>query len=288
VYGKRFVQSCDQLPADFAARCGPGKDWQANDEGFIVWVGAGNTYADGITKNLWQAQIGGCMLNGVAVTNITGVKNCLAAGGTPNTPWGQPIVHWGMLQAIRDSSGVERQMLLGNSQPLWKIGWSHNIQYKRLTVYALVDKLFGNHIYNEDRHWSWGDFMTKDEQQDGKSVANAKPIGYYWRAPSPDNAAGVGGFYDVLGANSLTFENASFVKLREISGAYNIGRIPKLAGDWTIAAVGRNLYTWTKYKGWDPEIGDSGGNANSGAVVGVQAYQYPPTRQFTLTLSSKF
>ncbi len=286
VYGKQFVQNCNQLPADFAARCGPGKDWQSNDEGFIVWVGAGNTYADGVTKNLWQAQIGGCVVNGVAVTNITGVKNCLAAGGKVNTPWGQPTVNWGMLQAIRDSSGVERQMLLGNSQPLWKIGWSHNIQYKRLTVYGLVDKLFGNRIYNEDRHWSWGDFMTKDEQQDGKSVANAKPIGYYWRAPSPENAAGVGGFYDVLGANTKSFEDGSYIKLREFSLSYNVGSLPRVPGNWSVSVVGQNLYTWTNFTGWDPDQGSSGSPASQ--IYSSQSSAYPQSRNFRVTFGSKF
>src|ERR1051325_4981106 len=157
VYGKKFVTQCSQLPSDFAARCGNTKDfdWQPNDQGYIVWVGKGNTYKEGVTKNLWQAQMGGCVVGGVERTNITGVNNCLAAGGTTNTPWGQPILNWGMVQAIRDSTGSEALQLLGNSQPLWKIGWSHNLQYKRLSVYGLVDKVFGNKIYNEDRHWSW-------------------------------------------------------------------------------------------------------------------------------------
>ena len=118
VYGKTFVTQLRQLPADFAARCGTGKDWQANDQGYIVWVGAGNTYKDGVTKNLWQAQLLGCTVNGVATASITGATNCLKAGGTVNTPWGQPTVHWGMLQAIRDSTGLPKLTLLGNSMPL--------------------------------------------------------------------------------------------------------------------------------------------------------------------------
>jgi hypothetical protein len=280
VYGKKFVRNCNELPADFAARCGSGKEWQANDEGYIVWVGQGNTYKDGVTKNLWQAQLGGCMLNGVARTDITGARNCIAAGGTPNTPWGQPIVHWGMLTTIRDSSGVAQPLAIGNSQPGWKIGWSHNLQYKRVNVYALIDRTFGNKVYNEDRHWSWGDFMTKDEQQNGKSVETAKPIGYYWRATSPENAAGVGGMYEVLGANSISFEDGSYTKLREVSVSYNIGTIRRVPGNWSVTAIGRNLYTWTKFTGWDPDVGS--------AIYSEQSSGYPQIRNLTLTLGSKF
>ena len=279
-------------PGCAVSRCGAGKEWQPNDQGLIVWVGQGNSYTDGLTKNLWQSMTGGCIVKGVVSGAIQGVKNCLAAGGTLNTPWGQRQVHWGMPTAVRDSNGSEINQLLGNALPLWKIGWSHNIQYKRINAYALLDKTFGNKIYNTDRHWSWGDFMTSDAQQNGKSVQTAKPIGYYWRSAAPEAATGVGGFYDVLGPNNISYEDGSFVKLREMSVSYNVGAIRHVMGNWSITAVGRNLYTWTNYTGWDPDTNaGGGGNTNqvqSGALLAQQSSSYPQTRNFTLTLSSKF
>jgi TonB-linked SusC/RagA family outer membrane protein len=291
VYGKQFVQSCSQLPAEFQSRCGPGKEWTKNDQGFIVWVGEGNTYKDGVSKNLWQSMTGGCLVNGVVSGTIQGVKNCLAAGGQVNTPWGQRQVHWGMLTTVRDSNGAEALRLLGNSMPLWKVGWSHNVQYRRVNGYVLLDKTFGNRVYNEDRQWSFGDFMTSDAQQNGKSVDDAKPIGYYWRAAQPESGAGVGGTYSVLGPNTISFEDGSYVKLREMSLSYNIGNVRHIWGDWSVTAVGRNLYTWTKYKGWDPDTYTFGGNNNqvqSGALFAAQSSSYPQIRNFTLTLSSRF
>jgi TonB-linked SusC/RagA family outer membrane protein len=292
VWGHKFVTSCSELPADFQARCGSGKEWQANDEGFIVWVGQGNTYQDGITKNLWQSMTGGCVVKGVVRGDIQGIKNCAAAGGTVNTPWGQRQVHWGMLTAVRDSNGSEINQLLGNAMPAWKIGWSHNLQYKRINAYVLLDKTFGNRIYNTDRHWSWGDFMTNDVQQNGKSIETAKPIGYYWRSAAPEASTGVGGYYDQLGPNNLSYEDGSFVKIREMSFTYNIGRVSHLIGNWSLTAVGRNLYTWTNYTGWDPDTNaGGGGNTNqvqSGALLAQQSSSYPQIRNFTLTLSSKF
>jgi hypothetical protein len=288
VWGKKFATSCSELPADFASQCGAGQEWQKNSDGFIVWVGKGNSAADGVTKNLWQAQRAGCIVNGVGTTAITGIKDCIKAGGTVNTPWGQPIVHWGMLQVLRDSTGNPALQMLGNGLPDWKSSLAQNIQYKRLNGYVLLEKTKGNRVFNLDRHWSLGDFMTQGQDQLGKSVEEAKPIGYYWRAPSPDNAAGVGGMYDVLGPNNVTFEDGGYMKLREMSASFNVGRLPRLGGDWSITVVGRNLYTWTKYTGWDPDIGDTGGSINSGAALAIQAYQYPPSRTFTLTLSSKF
>jgi hypothetical protein len=198
---------------------------------------------------------GGCIVKGVVSGAIQGVKNCLAAGGTVNTPWGQRQVHWGMLTAVRDSNGSEINQVLGNGLPLWKVGWSHNVQFKRLNVYGLIDKTFGNKTYNESRHWSWGDFMTSDAQQNGKSVETAKPIGYYWRSAAPEAATGIGGTYDQLGPNNISYEDGGYVKLRELSLSYNVGSIKHVLGNWSVTAVGRNLYTWTKFTGWDPDAG---------------------------------
>ena len=288
VYGKQFVRDCNQLPGDFQSRCGTGKEWQPNDEGYIVWVGAGNSYKDGLTKNLYQSMTGGCIVNGVVSGAIQGIINCEKAGGKVNTPWGQRQVHWGMLTTVRDSNGAEAQKLLGNSMPLWKVGWSHNLQFKRVNAYVLIDKTFGNKVYNTDRQWSFGDFMTSDAQQDGKSVENAKPIGYYWRAAAPEASTGIGGTYSVLGPNTISYENGGYTKIRELSLSYNVGAIKHILGNWSLTAVGRNLYTWTKYTGWDPDTGGGGGQVQSGALFSQQSSSYPQTRNFTLTLSSKF
>jgi len=37
--------------------CGSGKDFQVDNNGWVVWVGAGNSYQGRITKNLWQTYL---------------------------------------------------------------------------------------------------------------------------------------------------------------------------------------------------------------------------------------
>jgi hypothetical protein len=39
------------------SQCGDGKAYQVNDQGWLVWVGDGNSWKDGITKNLWQTKL---------------------------------------------------------------------------------------------------------------------------------------------------------------------------------------------------------------------------------------
>jgi hypothetical protein len=285
-YGRTFITSCGQLPSAAQGACGAGKDFQKNSDGYVVWTGAGNTPADGVTKNLWQATLPG---NSPFFTTSS-------AGDAAHFNPGAPI-NWGMPMVVRDSTGAAKVLPIGHALPTYRWSISQSASYKRLSASALFDASKGRSVYNEGRGWGLLDFLSIDDDQSGKDVNTAKPLGYYYRAAQPDNGSGVGGLYDVLGPNSAVTEDASFVKLRELTVAYHIGAFGRLGGDWSIAGTGRNLKTWTKYKGFDPEVGygavsgTGGANANSpGSAVlnAVDAYQFPNLRTFTMSLSTNF
>jgi hypothetical protein len=267
-FGRKFMTRCSELPANFQSQCGgPTSAFQRNDEGYLVWVGEGNNPGMGITHNLWNAVL-----------------------PTSQAPYGVQAA-WGMPILIREENGSPALLELGHALPDYRIGMAHTIQYRRLSLYGLVEGVFGQSAWNQGRHWSYLDFLSKDVDQGGKSVEKAKPIGYYYRAgPGPGgNPNGLGGFYDILGPNSHFVEDASFVKLRELSASYNVGSIGGF-GDWTVSVIGRNLKTWTDYTGFDPEvgIGSSGGAAGSGLINAIDAYTFPQLRTFSFGLSTNF
>ncbi len=265
IWGRRFIDNCSQLPAAFAAKCGPGLDYQKNSDGFVVYVGAGNTLADGITKNLW-------------FTRIPAAQAPWAGGTTlDNMNWGLPII-W------RDSTGAAPLRKLGKALPDFHWALSQNLTWKRVSAYVLFDATVGKSIWNIQRQWSLGDFQTTDVDQNGKSIAAAKPIGYYFRTQA---TGGIGGLYDVLAPNNLTVEDASFVKIRELSISYNVGKLPGV-GDWTVSVIGRNLKTWTNYTGYDPEVGLGGGALGSGALNAIDGFTFPNLRQITFSIGTSF
>ncbi|MHB1095031.1 MAG: SusC/RagA family TonB-linked outer membrane protein [Gemmatimonadaceae bacterium] len=262
IWGRKFVKSCGELPSAFQAQCGSGKDYQKNQDGFIVYVGAGNTIKDGITKNLW----------------FTRLPAASAPWGAENLQWGGPILQ-------RDSTGAVPLFNIGHALPDFHWAFSQNFNYKKFTVYALLDATVGKSVWNEQRQWSLGDFQMTEVDQHGKSIGDAKPLGYYFRAAS---TGGIGGLYDLLAPNNNTVEDASFVKLRELSIGYRIGRLPGVGGDWNVSLIGRNLKTWTDYTGYDPEVGLTGGNFQSGALSAVDAFTFPNLRQVTFAISTSF
>lgn len=263
MYGRQFAKSCVDLPAAFQARCGAGREWQKNDDGYVVWVGQGNTWREGITKNLRNA------IN-PATDNPWGVQGF----------WGQPII-------MRNADRTGQVNELGSAIPSLRWSMGHNFSFNKFTAYFLFDAVQGRSVFNLARQWNYGDFMNGDIDQLGKSVETAKPIGYYWRAQPPDNSQGIGGLYDFLGPNNLTVEDGSFVKLRELSLGYRVGRLGRY-GDWTVSLVGRNLLTWTDYSGFDPETGLGGGANGSGILNAADAFNFPNLRTFTLQFNVGF
>jgi len=141
-------------------------------------------------------------------------------------------------------------------------------------------------VWDEGFHWAHLDFLSKDVDQTGRSVQTAKPIGYYWRAGAPDGG-GIGGFYDILGPTNYSVEDASYAKLRELAVTYRVGPISGV-GNWEVSVIGRNLFTITGYRGFDPEVGVVGGESASGAVNAVDAFTFPNLRTFSFAVSTSF
>ena len=81
-------------------------------------------------------------------------------------------------------------------------------------------------------------------------------------------------------------EDGSFAKLREISLTYTLDQpfLKNLTGfsARTSALPGRNLKTWTKYTGFDPEANLGGAEF---LTQGLDYFINPPTRSFVLSFS---
>ncbi len=267
IYGRKFYKTCGDMPSSVQASCGDGKAYQVNDQGWVVWTGNGNSWKDGITKNLWQTKL-----------------------SQADSPWNYPLFfgHPIVDRPLRGDKGEGTGILhiLGNVLPKYRFGINSTFTYKRVSLYGLLDGTVGHKINNQGEGWGIFDYASSYFDQGGKTVETAKPVGYSWRAGGSEGV-GTGGFYDVLGPNNYNTENGSYAKLREMSVTYRLGRIGGV-GDWTASFVGRNLLTFTKYTGFDPEVGVTGGQAGSGLINQVDAFGFPTLRTFTFSISSRF
>ncbi len=267
VWGRNFYKKCGDLPSSVQADCGDGKAYQVNDQGWVVWTGAGNSWRDGITKNLWNTKL-----------------------SAANSPWnyplqfGHPIIDRPLGGERGEGTGINH--IIGNALPSFRFAFNNTITYKKLSLYALLDGTMGHRIQNQGEGWGLLDLSSAYFDAGAKTVETAKPLGYGWRVGGSEGA-GTGGFYDILGPNNYNTEDGSYAKFREVSLTYQLGTLRGF-GDWTISAIGRNLFTFTGYSGYDPEVGVAGGQAGSGLINQVDAFDFPTLRTYTISISARF
>ena len=140
-------------------------------------------------------------------------------------------------------------------------------------------------LYNQPLQWGTFRRFSGIFDQTKVPEAERKPVGYY------DAWYGVSG----LVPSSIFVEDGTFTKLREVAVSYRlspdfIGRVPGLNRFNGIAlnVVGRNLFVWSDYRGYDPEMGEGGGDTGSAAVARVDGYNYPNFRTFTASIEFIF
>jgi TonB-linked SusC/RagA family outer membrane protein len=160
---------------------------------------------------------------------------------------------------------------LGNILPKREFSFSPTATFfSILRVSALVDHKGGYKLFDNSRrfHCSFG---TCQEAFD-KNM------------PVADQAAALA---IALGTDAGYIENADFTKLRELAFTLIASdRIAQRFGlqnlDFTIA--GRNLKTWTDYKGFDPEVNATAGNN----FVTQEFLTLPPSRTWTARINVTF
>jgi hypothetical protein len=84
--------------------------------------------------------------------------------------------------------------------------------------------------------------------------------------------------------------DGSFVKLRELTLSYELPaafsrNIFRTAGASRIELGGRNLVTWSKYPGVDPEASNFG---NQPISRFIDLAPFPPSRTFYLTFAASY
>jgi hypothetical protein len=200
--------------------------------------------------------------------------------------------------------------VIADPNPKWTGNVRTSFRYKKATVSGLLDIREGGQIVNGTRGalYSYGTHRdtearavctgplnsncTGNEHAFGEPGfypgpvigpgANTRiPIGENWYRTSNLAACPFTGY------DELCVEDASFVKLREISVSYVFDQ-PWVARTLGMSSVdvrvsGRNLKTWTDYTGLDPEITGVGGNINR--VNGYDYFNLPLTRSFVIAVS---
>ena len=165
--------------------------------------------------------------------------------------------------------------VLGNGYPKYTLGFNNSFTYKNFTLSVFfagvfdVDKLNGNNIIGY--------------QNNTLEIAKER-----WTSNNLDGTLPQKIWDGDRWVNDYFVEDASFVRMKNISLAYNfkpntLEKIGITSLQMNVTAL--NLLTWDNYSGFDPEVNskrDSGSNLNIAA--GLDAYSYPYQRSISVGL----
>ncbi len=140
---------------------------------------------------------------------------------------------------------------IGNPNPDYVYGFNFNLRYKGWNISALFNGVYGNDIANG--------MLLQLDNAEGREFANIMPRAYYnaWRPDSPSNTHPRIG-YRTEGQIAITdriIEDGSYLRLNNLTIGYDIPVSEnKFINNLNVYIAGQNLFTWTNYSGYDPEV----------------------------------
>lgn len=157
--------------------------------------------------------------------------------------------------------------IIGNPNPKWTGSFVSNLTYKGLGFRFLLDAVQGVQVFNADRRTRQGVGIGDYSE---KELKGELPRGYV---------------YSIYNIQEWRVDDGSFVKLREISLSYQVPNIIKGIRNINLSLTGRNLISWDKYDGYDPETNAGG---NSDLLRGVDFGNVPIPRTYQVKLTANF
>ena len=197
--------------------------------------------------------------------------------------------------------------VVGNREPDYIGGFQNTFRYKALTLSFLLDIRIGGDVFNGTEYAMVVNGLSKqtllnDRQSVTLTGVNSKTgtdttITYNANESYPIGNTTYSGnnmiqrYWSNYAANSYNFiTSVNWLKLRSLSLTYDFSGIlknQKVIKGLSATAVGTNLFTWTNYKGMDPEVSAAGGTGGSGST-GIDYLGVPAVASFTFGVNLKF
>ncbi len=177
-----------------------------------------------------------------------------------------------------NSDGViddDDRTYIGNPNPDFIFALNNTFSYKNFDLSIFLQGVYGNDIYNANRIWS-----------EGMAVAQNQSIGTLnrWTGEGTSNSVPRAVFNDPnknIRPSDRFIEDGSYLRVKNVTLGYSfpekIIQKAKMSSA-RIYVTGTNLFTFTKYTGFDPEVG----------VNGIDLNTYPVTKTYSLGVNISF
>ncbi|MBK5261320.1 MAG: TonB-dependent receptor [Peptostreptococcaceae bacterium] len=195
----------------------------------------------------------------------------------------QPNAGPGDIRYAKDQTGGLYYGIIGNPLPKFTYGFNGQFSYKSLDLNIFFQGQYGNQIFNGTKIYT--------DRPDATSNMSTRMLNR-WIGEGSTNDAHFPRL-NAADANNIWFsdryvEDGSYLRLKNIQLGYTLSS--KLSQSFNIQKLriyvgATNLLTFTKYNGFDPEIG----TGYSGSLdLGVDRANYPQARTFLVGLNLTF
>jgi TonB-linked SusC/RagA family outer membrane protein len=174
------------------------------------------------------------------------------------------------------------RMIVGNPHPDYFGGLTNTFSLRNFELNTFLQFSQGNDVFN----------MMRIFADDGACSYDNKFTDVLRRWQKPGDVTDVPRMsYDcVSGADVISsrfIEDGSYLRVQEVTLGYRVpARLSSVAKleNARIYVSGRNLATFTKYSGYNPDVNSSGSDAN--VVMGTDYYAYPLPHTFTIGITA--
>lgn len=239
--------------------------------------------------------------DGYTISTVGGVLYYNAVvGGSLGDLYGFKLLRNANGEVIYGSNGLpgrpDKIEKVGNAFPKWRAGIQNDFKIKNITVSFSFDGQYAGMAYSQTHHK-----MSEQGKLTKTLIGRDNPNGTIVGQGVVQNADGsfspnstavsissyYGDYYRRANIETNTFDT-SFVKLRDARIAYSFSKeiiSPLKLTELTLAVFGKNLWMWTDFPLFDPEVA----TLNDATITpGAEIGQLPSARTIGFQLNLKF
>ena len=228
---------------------------------------------------LWGLENGGCFHN---EAEISEVKDSTSPNYRKYICYGSGLIVGAqrVVDQNRDGSlGMDDLVYLGQADPDFYGGLQNNFHVGHWKFGVFLAYSIGGKIYNYSELYMGGSYRTNQYRY---MLDSWHPI------RNPESDIPRAGYSQVMLPSSNYVHDASYLRLKDVNISYTFDMRKtalKAIKELTVGVAGTNLYLWSRYNGYDPDVSTS---ADDSSLRRVDMNSYPTSRKVVFNVSLRF
>ena len=167
------------------------------------------------------------------------------------------------------------RVVLGNIQPDFTYGFNTKLTYGNWDLFVSASGSYGNKLFNE--------LACRLERGNGYYYNPLATVADRWTPTNPSNTIQKASNATSIYTDDRFVEDASYLKIRNIQLGYTLP-VPQVTKDAKVHLYLslQNFFTFTPYRGYDPEANRSGSDETSALYQGIDNGTYPAAKTVVL------